>query len=178
MYLMGVQCSAGSVQPVFGRSLFQQNNGVFQSNSSSSNEIAGLSSLSSSATAANLVSTSAFHHLNGSTLGAPSPVHLHQLNVTNQSNGLSSLTNGLNGNSREHHRENNGKLHNSSLMRNGSLNNNNNANNSISPVLLDYFPNANNDGLFISWIHGVNNRARLNHALSSKFYERKMFYSF
>lgn len=172
MYLMGVQCS-GTVQPVFGRSpLFQQNGNVFQTNSSnssnSSNEI-GIS-----ASSASLVGngSTAFHHLNGSANSsvAPSPVHLHhQLNVTNnQSNGLGSLTNGLsNGLNSNNHRENNsnnGKLHNSSLMRNGSLNNSN--------VLLDYFPTACNDGLNISWCHGVNSRARLNYALSSKFFKQ------
>ena len=160
---MGVQCHSGTVQPVFRSPLFQ--NGVFQANSNSPNSSPNELGLGSPASAG-LVATSsstAFHHLNGSANSsvAPSPVHLHQLSAasSNQSNGLG-LSGGLsNGsNSRE-----NGKLHNS-MMR--SLNNSNN--NSLAPMLLDYFPAAGNDGLNISWAHGVNNRARLNHALSSE----------
>ena len=85
----------------------------------------------------------------------------------NQSNGLNGLSNGLNNLS---NRENsNGKLHNSSsMMRNGSLNNHHHHHTNNSLALLDYFPNAGNDGLNISWCHGVNSRASLNHALSSK----------
>jgi len=165
MYLMGVQCTG--TPPVFGRnSLFQQNNGVFQSNSSSSNEIGLSNGLGSPS--ASLVGNAAFHHLNGSTLGsnsssvAPSPVHLHQLNTNNQSNGL------MNGRESSNREANGKQLHNSSLMRNVlSLNNNNANNNSIAPILLDYFPNAGNDGLNISWCHGVNSRSRLTHALQT-----------
>lgn len=161
MYLMGVQCS-NTVQPVFGRSpLFQQQNGVFQSNSNSPNNSNEIGSSASLVGAIGNSSATAFHHLNstGSAGLAPSPVHLHQLNVThNQTNGLNSSNN--------RNESTNVKLHNSSLMRNGSLNNSNN--NLIAPTLLDYFPNAGNDGLGISWCHGINNRARLNHALSSK----------
>lgn len=166
---MGVQCHSGTVQPVFRSPLFQ--NGVFQANSNSPNSSPNELGLGSPASAG-LVATNgstAFHHLNGSANNssiAPSPVHLHhQLNAASsnhQSNGLglsSGLSNGSN--NREH---NAGKLHNS-MMR--SLNNSNN--NSLAPVLLDYFPATGNDGLNISWAHGVNNRARLNHALSSEF---------
>lgn len=165
MYLMGVQCHSGTVQPVFRSPLFQ--NGVFQANSpnSSPNEL-GLGSPASAGLVATNGST-AFHHLNGSANSsvAPSPVHLHQLNaVTNnhQSNGLG-LSNGLSNSSRDSRENGASKLHNS-MMR--SLNNSNN--NSLAPSLLDYFPAAGNDGLSLSWSHGVNNRARLNHALSSE----------
>ena len=158
---MGVH--SGTVQPVFRSPLFQ--NGVFQANSNSPNELGLGSPASAGLVTAN--GSTAFHHLNGSANSsiAPSPVHLHQLSAAtsnHQSNGLG-LSNGLSNVSSN--RENGaGKLHNS-MMR--SLNNSNN-NNSLTPVLLDYFPAAGNDGLNISWSHGVNNRARLNHALSSE----------
>lgn len=161
---MGVQCSAGSVPPVFGRnSLFQQNNGVFQSNSSSANEI-GIGNASGAGLVSNgLVGSASAFHLNSSV--APSPVHLHHHHHHHQLNANNSQTNGLSNGNSNNRETSNGKH--SSLMRNGSLNHNN-SNNSIGPVLLDYFPNAANDGLNVSWCHGVNSRARLNHALQSK----------